>query len=281
MAKPSGYYVLAFTGDWHTNSSVGLNPPVFHREMESKYMPGKVGRAVWRNWRDFWKVVDGKKKQYRARLISFCNGDLGDKNKHSAVQLISNNDTEIQDAMAAVADVPASISDDVFVIRGTAAHTGDNGKLEEWLAQDLDNSVWYGDKVASWWMADPVIAGLRLLVAHHPPTSSKVPWTLDQAVSRAASQVAVRCMEDGAPVPDVCVWSHTHPPRLAQGRGLMGVWGFFLPPWQLRTGYSYRIGQSFGRPAIGGLWMVVKNGSVVEWEAEHFRPGGRRPWIAP
>lgn len=273
--------LLVFEGDWHTNSTIGLNPLTLVREMESRQVAGKAGRAMWRAHNQFWQRIASLREEYGSAVYTFLVGDLGDVNRKSKDQLITNSRSEVRVAMAEVADVAAQGSDYVFVVRGTETHTGGNGELEEDLARDIENAEWYSDSVASWWKVDADIGGKRLYVAHHPPTSSRRPWTLGQAVSNSASIVAARFMDDGdlRDKPDICVWAHAHT-RGAQAYGMGNTWGFFLPPWQLQTGYSHRIGQGAGSPRVGGAWIVVRDGQVLDWGIERWRPHRAAVWTA-
>ena len=281
MPEGDGATLLAFTADWHTNSIVGLNPPSFCRELESRHVPGAIGRMLWRRWREFWKIVAQKAHDFDATVYSFAVGDLGDKNKHSAVQLISKGDIDIVDAMIEVAQPMIETSNHVFILRGTEAHTGGNGMLEELLARDLDNAVRQSDKVASWWVVNAEIGGVRILVTHHPPTTAYRPWTMDAAAARAASIVAGKFLDDGdvRNMPDVAVWAHAHT-RGSQAKGMGGVWGIFLPPWQLATSFSHRLGGVIGRPRVGGLWMVVQDGQILEWDWVRWAPRRDAVWKA-
>jgi len=268
--------------DWHTNSTVGLNPISLRRELGSQHVAGKIGRATWRSWLAFWRVVEEKRAQYQATVFTFAVGDLGDKNSHSNIQLITASKVEIQDAMAEVAEPMAQASDYVFILRGTESHVGPNGEMEEWLARDLDNAVPYSEGVASWWVANVEIAGKKFMVTHHPPTVSRRPWTLRAAVSRSASIVAGQHLDAGDTrnKPDVCMWAHAHT-RGALAYGMGDTTGIFLPPWQLHTGFAHRIGAGSAPRCVGGFWMVVRDGKVLEWEFERWWPQREKLWSAP
>jgi len=274
--------LLAFVADTHTNSISGLNPPSLHRELGGKHYAGKVGRTLWRHWLEFWRVIEAKRVEHNATVYAFAVGDLGDINKHSSVQLITSNEIDILDAMAEVAEPMAAVADRVFIIRGTEAHTGGNGKLEELLARDLDNAVRRCEDVASWWIVDAKIAGLRVMATHHPPTGSGVPWTLDPAAARAANYIFSRYADADLlrEKPDVCVWAHLHS-RGAEGHGQGDTWGIFLPSWQLPTSFAHRIGAAAGPCRVGGLWMLVKDGKVLEWDWLRWRMRSNKPWTEP
>lgn len=271
--------LLAFYADTHTNSPFGLNAPSLRRELGRHHL-GKVGRSLWKHWLQFWQIVEAKKQIWDATLFTFGVGDLGDIDGRG--QLITRNETEVKDAMAEVIDVPARISDYMFIIRGTAAHVGGQGRLEEWLAGDLDNAVRYSEDIASWWVVRGNIGGMKIMATHHPPTSSSVPHGLYPAAARAADRIFDQHAEADAlrEKPDICIWAHAHT-NGAQSYGRGKTWGIFLPPWQLTTDFGHRIGRGFGPRKVGGLWMVVKDGKVLDWDWERWRMKGRKPWNIP
>ena len=44
------------------------------------------------------------------------------------------------------------------------------------------------------------------------------------------------------------------------------MFGFVLPPWQLATSYAHHIGKGPGPRRVGGLWILAKNGNILEWD---------------
>jgi len=282
MAKASSDMpaLLVFVADFHTNSVAGLNPPTLRRELGSRHHVGKVGRELWRRWLEFWQLIEAKKVERDATVYTFAIGDLGDIDQRG--QLITDDEVMVLDAMAEVAEPLAKVSDYIFIDRGTESHVGGNGRLEEWLARDLTNAVHCSEEVASWWVVDARIGGLKIMATHHPPTSSGVPWGLDPAVARAANHVFNRYADADLlrEKPDICVWAHAHT-RGAQGMGQGNTWAIFLPPWQLTTGYGHRLGRGFGPRKVGGLWMLVKDGKVLDWDFERWRVKERSTWSEP
>lgn len=265
------------TGDWHVNDTVGLCPPVYKREKESNHRPGPAVRALWRAWLEFWTIIAEKKAATGATVYAVANGDLGDINTHDKVQLISANETEIIDAMIDVARPMTEVADKVFIIRGTAAHTGGCGKLEEALAKDITNAVHCPDeKSASWWVLRSEWAGVRFDITHHSPTASRRPWTRNAAAARVAAIVAGRYMKEGLAreVPDYAIFSHVH--YHGQG-GEMGCQGRFMPPWKLVGGFGHRLGSGAHIEKVGGWWALCDSGKVIEENFELW--GMKRPTI--
>lgn len=272
VAKP---ILAVFTGDWHTNDTCGLCPPVYHREKLAEHRPGKAVRALWRAWQEFWQLMADKKQETGAELLAFCVGDLADINVHSQTQLISFNQADILRAMVDVTQPMLEVADRIFVIRGTASHTGGNGLLEELFAQDIGAEPCPDEDSMSWWVMRGMLGGVRVETSHHSPTYSMRPWTLNQAAARAAAIVSARYQKEGLAreTPDVCVWAHRH--AAAQGQE-MGVHGFFLPSWKLVGQYGHRLGAGAHIEKVGGLWLLCQGGEYA-WGWERWSP--RRPTI--
>lgn len=281
MTEPpeSGPVLVVATADWHCNDIVGLCPPVFKREKLAKHRPGPAIRAIWRAWTQFWEIIAAKKAATGATVYAFCAGDLCDFNKHSGAQLISMRGSDVLAAMVDVATPMLDVADHIFVIRGTAAHTGGTGGMEEVFADDIGAVYCKEEDSASWWCARVELGGVRFDVAHHPPTGSMRPWTLNQAAARAGAIVATRYAKEKlwTQTPDVAIWGHYH--KHAQGEEL-GVHGFVLPSWKLLGEYGHRLGLGAHVEQVGGLWFLCENGKY-DWDWELWRPKRGKIWVPP
>ncbi|NIQ44153.1 MAG: hypothetical protein GTN85_19025, partial [Pseudomonas stutzeri] len=106
----------------------------------------------WTAWLDYWQLVAEYKKQLNAQVYAVACGDLGDLNKYSDAQLHSPLKVDVERAMLDVIKPIEHVVDKWFVVRGTEAHSGAAGELEEWFAGDLDNAVHSFNGTASWWV---------------------------------------------------------------------------------------------------------------------------------
>lgn len=269
--------LVVVTGDWHVNDTNGLCPPVYKREKLATHRPGPAGRALWRAWIEFWQFIEQKKQETGATVYAVANGDLGDLNKHDKTQMISLNEKDILGAMIDVAKPMVEVADKVFIIRGTAAHTGACGNLEEQLANDTKNAVHCDDEgSASWWVLRGTFGGVRVDLTHHAPTASRRPWTRNAAASRAAAIVAGRYMKEGIAreVPQYAIFSHVH--YHAQGEE-MGCKGRFIPPFVLVNAFGHRLGTGAHVEKVGGWWALCDAGKVISEDFETW--GMKRPTI--
>lgn len=269
--------LVVITGDWHVNDTVGLCPPVYKREKQSNHRSGPAVRALWRAWIEFWDFIAVKKADTGATVYAIANGDLGDINRHDKSQLISQRTSDISRAMIDVAKPMVDVADKVFIIRGTAAHTGGCGELEEALALDTTNAVHCPDEgSASWWVLRSEFGGVRFDITHHSPTASRRPWTRNAAAARAAAIVAGRYMKEdiAREVPKYAIFSHVH--YHASGEE-MGVKGRFIPPLKLVGAFGHRLGSGAHVEKVGGWWALCDAGRVIEEDFELW--GMKRPTI--
>lgn len=265
--------VLSLTADWHVNDTTALCPPAFYREKGELHTPNKLQRAIWRAWMEYWDVVAEHKEQLDCPVYSIFVGDLGDMNTHSNIDLISQYKPDVLRAMADTAQRPLEISDKVFVVRGTAAHTGGNGEIEELFARDIEAEP-SPDGTSSWWIWRAEIEGLNVHCTHHPPTGTRLPNRRGQAVSRMCERLAAEHDVYGwTQKPDLAFWAHVH--WSARGEE-MGVTGWTIPCWKGLGSFGHRIGVSLPSP-VGGLIVILDDG---EFEVKQFlrRPPKAKLW---
>jgi len=279
--------LIAATGDWHLNDTVALCPPVFKLEKKSEHRPGPVIMSFYIAWKEYWDIIAEKAQELETQLYrellgakyskskarkkakellqvkAICLGDLADINSHEKVQLITQNENDIQRALVTVAQPMMDVVDSVFVIRGTKAHTGPNGKLEEWFAEDCKKAIHCDyEGSASWWKLKASFQGVKIDAQHHPPTGSMLPNKRDQSAARAAERVATAYLRAGmvSDTPDLILYGHRH--YKASGTEL-GVRCRYLPAWKLVGSFGYRLSVALAEP-VGGYWVVCRDGKIME-----------------
>lgn len=276
MSKPDGE-IIAVVADLHVNDTVALAPPRVPLDDGGYYQPSVPQEALWEAWVDAWSYVAKRKKKRGWPVRVLALGDLGDLNSHEQVQLITVHRPTIERAMTDVFEPVIPVADSLFIIRGTAAHVGGSGELDEWLAGDLDKVVRPGTgNQASWWNLQATFGGVDFDAAHHPPVSSTRPDTKNAAAGRAAGIVALRYLERRKTPPQVCIWGHLH--VRAQGTAF-GVWGYFCPSWKLVGGYGYRKG-SGACPEPVGLWLFECRNGEVDADSLCYWPKEEPRWTA-
>ena len=272
--------LVAVTGDQHVNWKLGLCPPKARNEGTGGVLSTRVQAAVWRRWREFWRIVGQRKADLGATLYAIVNGDALDINKHDGVELMSRARPDAKqsgvDAFAPMLDV----ADGVFWIRGTEAHEGPGNEMMEFLADDCaitipDDAPADGGR-KSWYWLWAEFGGVTFDVQHHPKTGSRRYHTRAAAAAREQWEIRTAYIERGDKVPDVAIRSHRHYFADSGATYKPRVW--CLPPWCLSGAFGSRLGYGADVEPIGGLLFTCQDG---EYETEVLRwavKGRRKPW---
>jgi hypothetical protein len=165
------------------------------------------------------------------------------------------------------------LSDEVYIIRGTAIHTGSSGRIEEKIADDITTSV-HDKNRSSWWHLPLRVNGTVFDIAHHG-SLGRLPWTKANAVNRIAGQTIIHYAETGDKPPDIVIRSHLHQ-YADSGTNFDSIRVIATPGWQLITGYVHRL-QPGALADIGGLIFTCYPKGRYEMEVVRYRPKRRQP----
>lgn len=236
-------------------------------------MASKGQRFLWTSWLDYWAKVAAAKQRLDAQVFAVYNGDLVDVNgKHQQSQNISQNKSDVF-GMAIDALEPAlDVADLNFIVRGTAAHVGSSGELEDIIAIDI-GAEGPGKGQHSWWELMLEVDGVKFDIRHHGPLG-RLDHTAGNALNRRAVEIMTMYSQDGQRVPDIAVQSHNH--RFETSSDSYPVKVFAMPAFQLITEFVNRIGVI--RPAdIGGIWFETNAGQWLD-HVERYPVRLPRPW---
>ena len=268
--------LLIACGDLHTNSTVGLCPPVIQLDDGGSYHASRVQRWLWDCWLD---QVEKVKAIEARRKVLVLNGDLGELDtKRRSTQLISGNKATILSLVLQTIEPLFSVVTDVVIIRGTMAHTGKGGWLEEAIAADLDHAVRPGKmkSPASWYHMRGVFAGVRFDIAHHVSMGS-APMYEKNAANRASAIALWRYMVDmQQDPPDVLLRSHNH--RYADSGGNYETFAVCLPAWTTKTEFAYRIGAENTIADIGSMLFYCEGGKYTYERLPYKAREERKVW---
>jgi len=261
--------------DPHINSAVGLLPPGAQRDDGQEIKPSKSQAWLWERWQDYWNDVKQAALVCKAQSSVVINGDWGDLNKHDGFQLLTTNPDTVIDWMTKSLQPLADFTHKLYVVRGTEAHVGGSGWLEERAAKDAGAVSDAETGLSSFWVLRLQIEGVRVLLAHHPGTNSRVPWTVGAAANRAAvkTQLAFGATE----CPDLAIFAHVH--HSEDSFDNHAVRAIFTPPWCLADAYSYRLGFGWAAQEIGGLIIIVDDNKFRVIKRFAALPVGGRGWI--
>ncbi len=273
-------------GDCHIGCRNGLCPPSVVMDDGDEHLPSKVQRAFYDSWCDFWQTMAEIAKVKRPRSINVVfGGDMVDKNVHKSGATWARNPKDLKNAAAEVVEIPFAkfkkvvpkIKIFAFVLRGTEAHAGRDGYIEEWLAADIgaERST-EGANTASWWVLDiKDSGGVWLNFQHHPEASSYREHTDGNAARTCASDIFLSRARYGKKSPDVAIRHHSH--RFQDGGRNLPVHCLFNWGWQYKTSYIHRRGGGTKTLPVGGLWLLCEDGDYI-WDELHYIPAEGAGW---
>jgi 3',5'-cyclic AMP phosphodiesterase CpdA len=254
--------------DLHINSTVALCKPSVQLDDGQEVKISKAQRWFWDNWLDLMERVDAYKPD-----VLIINGDTleGDTKKRS-YQLITRNPATIvgigsETLEPLVSKVPA-----VYFIRGTGAHGGKSGFLEEDLARDFDNSVKVRNNF-SHWSLNVIADGVRISAAHHA-TMGGLPWTKANAANALAARIQFQYSQDGERAPDIVLRGHVH--RWGDSYDAYRTRAIVTPCWSLATEHIHKIAPDT-LPECGAVFITCDAGKY-EVEKIKYEPKGR-VWV--
>jgi hypothetical protein len=239
---------------------VGLCPGSVTLDNKGTYTPNKTQRWLWSYWRECWQEA-GQYTQDAEEVIWIMNGDLVDADhKNRSYQYVTGNKATIQSMAIDVIAPGLEIANKVLVIRGTEAHTGTNGEMEELLAKDIANAVVDNDgKTASWYNYRGVLDGLRIDVAHHTSMGG-LAWTEKNAANKVAADAIMQYTLVGNKIPNLVVRSHVH--RTADSYDNYPTRAVILPAWQSMTSYGARLNPN-RLSDVGMVMLMIDDGKIV------------------
>ena len=242
--------------DTHSNSTVAVCPPRINLDDGGTYFSSPGQRWLWDKMLEFSDWANELTTGYKRALI--LNGDAGELDtKRRSNQIITANKATIQNIVFETLEPLMSWVDSDYIIRGTMAHTGKSGWLEEAIAANYDQTVKASKGVYSHYHLRLNVDGVRMDIAHHASMPS-LPWTEKNAANKIAYLTRSRYLEMGAQPPDLVLRSHNH--RRADSFDNYKTRALCLPSWSLLTEYAYRIGAENSNSDIGGVVILCDSG---------------------
>lgn len=270
---------MAIVSDMHINSAVGLLPPDAHLYDGQTIEPSQSQKWLWERWLDYWQTVETLATRYKADKISAVfNGDWGDMNTHSQIQLLEpeNTDVVLDWMIDAVKPATKLCRESIYVARGTEAHTCGSGWLENRAAKEIGAQTDTKTGLPSFVVTRLLIEDVRILTAHHPMTNGRVKWTVGSAANRAAASVALQYYN--APErPNLAVFSHVHHSEDSYDNQPLRV--IYTPPWCLVDNFAARIGEALGVTQVGGLIIAVDAERFHVFKGYYRTPWEEVQWI--
>lgn len=270
-------HIVVCFGDTHCGSTVGLCPPEgIALDDGGLYMPNRGQEWLWNNWEEAWaKIKSLKRKHRQAKLHLVLNGDLTDGDHHRTTQIATGHEGVHVHCAMEVLRVPLALKpDSIHILRGTPAHVGRAGGMEEGLAKALKGQGW---KViedpdtgnASSYHRLIKFGGLTFDVKHHGRMGMRA-HTKGPYIRWYAQDIFFNYLMDGEEAPDLAIRSHFHQFADSGKIHKIKTRAVALPAWQLATEYVHRVAESLAD--VGLVWFEVDNDDDYTMGTLLFKP---------
>ena len=266
-------YILTLASDLHVNSTLGLLPERMMLDDGGEYVALRKAQG----WvRERWLELLATAKELRRPgdwAGGVIVGDGPDRNPKST-QLVTLNESDIINAFAEVAgEMHAVCPDGFWIVRGTEAHVGNSGWMEEVVAR-MVNATRYptNSPNASCWKLRLELGGVRIHLTHHGPLG-RLPNTKLNPLGNVAAKEIDEALRDGIWPPNVLVQAHNHTYADTFDNYVVRI--IALPSFQLQTSFVHRIGAT--KQDIGGVVLVIEEGRVDALPVMR-RPAAEAAW---
>jgi len=246
--------------DLHAACRLALCPPEgIDLQDGGHYSPSALQLKLWGMWREFWDKWVPLSCRNEPFLV-VINGEAMDGVHHkSKTQISQNYADQINLAKKILKPIVELCQGRFYMIRGTEAHSGQSGEIEEILAEKLGAILDKQDQHSRWELRLRIGWGLAH-ISHHIGTSGSLAYETS-AIQKELEQIYVECARWEFEPPDWVVRSHRH--RNAETRVRMrknGRLGFATScttgGWQLKTPFAYKVaGARRTLPHIGGTLL--------------------------
>jgi len=264
---------VILVADTHINSKTALCAPSIYDDDGNKHEQNKIQKWLWLKWKTCIKDIDELTSGYKRTVV--FDGDIIELDaKNRSNQVISKNPSTILSTVDKTIQPLEALSDRMFVIRGTEAHVGKSGWIEDMMAEKYQAITDPETNRFSWWHLRAKFAGVKFDIAHHASMGT-LPWTYANNVMKLVQLTRYHYLDWNEEPPDVVVRAHNH--RFADSGETFSTRGVFLPCWQFHNSYLYRIGKENDRPHIGAVVFLCEDGKY-EMKKLIYEPVRRKAW---
>ena len=277
MSSKQKAIVLAVVSDVHVGSTLGMVPEDGVKlDDGGVYNPSANNVWLWKCWKDYWEKVRAARR--RAKLCIIYNGDFYEGDHHGTTQIISKNPETIDYLSDEVYKIPKALRPDYqIVVRGTEAHSGASGAVEEAFARRIGATEDPDNNTHSWWMFKGEFNGLLVEAQHHGKIG-RLPWTKSNALNQQASQILQEYAERDRRPPALVFRSHMH--KWADSyKANRKVRLIQTPAWQLKTAFAHKVAPN-SPPDIGGIIVTIEPDSSYHVQEELYDQPRRATWVA-
>lgn len=247
--------------------------PNSRRDDKSRVENNVVQQELWLAWKDAWLTV--KKKANKRPIVIIFGGEIAEINwKHPSNQFITNTPSLVISNAMKLIEAPLEMASKTIFIRGTEAHTGLNGDLDEQIAQLVNSeygNVVMDEDLCSWYSHEFFIGGRKFDIAHHVSMGG-MPWTEKNAANALSAKLIMEYSERRKPFPDFAFRGHVH--RFSDSADNYTIHSAITGCWTFQNSFSHRIGAGSKQPQIGLLFCdpAARTVEKIKYEPKEEDP---------
>jgi hypothetical protein len=266
-----GNPVFVWVSDIHINSKQALSLPEVDKGDDDYHRANAIQRALYIAWQDAWQIV--RQKAGKSPIVVCFGGEIIDIDaKDRSNQFITRDLKLAQDhAMELILPI-IEIASKIIVLRGTEAHVGMNGKMDEAMGERIDKVrkkiVLKNGKEYSWHHLRCFIGGRKFDLAHHVNMGNS-PRTERDAANHVAADLIMQYRGWNETLPDFAFRGHVH--RFSDSSFNYPTRVLISGCWQMATSFIHRIGKGASRPEIGLYFCDPARKEVEKIEYDYKR----------
>lgn len=253
--------------DVHIDSlHVGHKTGLYYDSPSYDHKASKSQRWLWSCWELLWDKVEALKKEHKAYLHVSVLGEAADIDyRNRSGQFWTKNYLLAMKNAIDVLERPANLADTIHFFRGTEAHVGDEGTIDELVADNFDNTVPTAEGRPAHAHTTYELNGVLFDVAHHGVGKSK--FGRNNLANNARDKYVITRASHHERIADIIARGHNH----WQGSSDQDTWPLWVqtPPFQLPYEFIYRIDPYVEMPDIGAAIYICKDGKV-EYEGMKY-----------
>lgn len=267
--------VIAWVSDLHINSTVALCVPEFEMDDGNGHKNSKLQNALYTAWVDGWKQI--KQKARGREVVGIIGGEIADNMiSHPSLQFITYNKETIRRMALETLDPMLRVVSKLIVLRGTEAHTGLSGELDEGIAKDISKSYKHIKVIRdgarySHYHLRCFIGGRSFDLAHHVAMGSARKGERN-AANHLAADLIMDYARHGEKPPDFALRGHVH--RHSDSADNFPTRVIISGAWQAHTNFSHRIGAGATKSDIELIYIEpdVKKVERIFYEPKRESP---------
>ena len=253
--------------DIHSGLKVGLMPPKVVERDESPHLQRPAQKVIWKSWlkrrREIFKMLDDGIVD---ELITFFMGDVIHGNRKPEQVFASSQRTQM-DAFVACAKPFTTRSSKAYFLRGTKYHIGEDGIVEDTLAQELGC---FGLK--SFIKIEVDVQGVKFMLQHKGPRPGSRRWTKGNSMRYFLKDAHITAAQQGRRASDIYLWAHFHEYRreAVEEEYPGGIFhrakGYLLPAWCAASEYALVNVGNLELSDLGNVYFIVEDGVAKSYK---------------